>query len=67
MGGGGGGALGVLWGVPTITTIPAALPMPCYNHLTNLLEIQMKDTLLAVAIGLTTCALLLHWLDALFY
>jgi hypothetical protein len=39
MGGGGGGALGVLWGVPTITTISAALPMLGYNHLTDLLEI----------------------------
>jgi hypothetical protein len=41
--------------------------MPRYNHLTNLLEIQMKDTLFAIALGLIICALLLHWLDALFY
>jgi hypothetical protein len=66
MGGGGGTPMGGRVGVPTITCHSTALPCPCYNHLTNLLEIQMKDTLLAIAIGLTMCALLLHWLDALF-
>lgn len=45
---------------------PIRRAMPGYNYLTNLLEIQMKDTLLAIAIGITMCALLLHWLDALF-
>jgi hypothetical protein len=41
--------------------------MPGYNYLTNLLEVQMKDVLLAIAIGLALCAALLHGLDALFY
>jgi hypothetical protein len=53
--------------VPTITTISAALPMLGYNHLTDLLEIQMKDIVTAVVIGLVLCAVFLHGLDALFY
>jgi hypothetical protein len=44
-----------------------SLPASCYNHLTNLLEIYMKDILAAVVIGLALCAVLLHGLDALFY
>ena len=65
--GAGGTPMGGLWGVPTITTSSTAPPAPCYNHLTNLLEIYMKDILAAVVIGLALCAVLLHGLDALFY
>jgi hypothetical protein len=59
--------LGGLWGVPTIIASSTSLPASCYNHLTNLLEIYMKDILAAVVIGLALCAVLLHGLDALFY
>ena len=46
---------------------PHRAAMSCYNHPTNLLEIQMKDIIAAVVIGLVLCAVLLHGLDALFY
>ncbi len=54
-------------GGTTIITSSAAPPMLGYNYLTDLLEIQMKDIVAAVVIGLVLCAVLLHGLDALFY
>lgn len=66
--GGEGSALGVLWGVgTTITPASLAVPMPGYNCLTDLLEIQMKDIVLAIIIGFTLCAALLHGFGALFF
>lgn len=65
--GGEGGGVGGLWGVPTITPASLAAPMLGYNCLTDLLEIQMKDIVLAIIIGLTLCAALLHGFGALFF
>lgn len=65
--GGGGYPLGVPAGVPTIISSSTRSAMLGYNRPTNLLEIQMKDVLAAVVIGLALCAALLHGLDALFY
>ena len=64
---GGGGGCGGPVGGTTIITSSAAPPMLGYNYLTDLLEIQMKDIVAAVVIGLVLCAVLLHGLDALFY
>ena len=52
MGGGGGTPMGGRVGVPTITCRSSALPCPCYNHHTNLLEIQMQTVRNAASVAL---------------
>jgi hypothetical protein len=54
-------------GVPTITCRSPALPCSRYNYLTDLLEIQMKDIITAVVIGLTLTVLALAYFDILTY
>jgi hypothetical protein len=54
-------------GVPTITCHSTALPCPRYNYLTDLLEIQMKDIITAVVIGLALTVLALAYFDILTY
>lgn len=62
-----GGGVGGPRGVSTIMPASLALPMPGYNYLTDLLEIQMKDTILAIVIGLALTALALQYFDILVY
>ena len=57
--------MGVLWGV---LLSPPAQPRPHpsgYNHPTNLLEINMRDYLAAIVIGLALTVLALAYFDVL--
>jgi hypothetical protein len=53
--------------VPTITCHSPAPPCSRYNYLTDLLEIQMKDIITAVVIGLALTVLALAYFDILTY
>ena len=59
--------LGVPAGVPTIIPASPAPPLPGYNYLTDLLEIQMKDIITAIVIGLALAALAMQYFDILVY